>query len=82
MFFNHCTETLIGTVKSLIDEDPRRSLRMLAADLEISKDCVKNIQTVNLGLHEVCSVLTLVALRLDTCEQASSGRVRSDRGRK
>ena len=49
------TETMIGKVKSLIDEDPRRSLRMLAADLEISKDCVKNILTVNLGLRKVCS---------------------------
>ena len=46
---------MIGTVKSLIDEDPRRSLRMLAADLEISKDCVKDILTVNLGLRKVCS---------------------------
>ena len=54
------TEAMIGKVKSLIDEDPRRGLRMLACllvfeDLRISKDCAKNILTMNLGLRKVCS---------------------------
>lgn len=49
------TEATLAKARKLIADEPHLSLRMLAMELDCSKDTVRNILTSNLGLRKVCS---------------------------